>query len=112
MKGKNKMEEMNEIEKMDDNFKAKVEEKVVDKLATNYKLTNDVTTFIARAEVLNIIVAILNAFLGERQKDDSRKLTDLEVGAIQAAVNAENAKTEELFKAIEAVMNPNKNEEF
>lgn len=103
---------MEETNIMDERLKSKVEEKVVDKLSTNYKLTNDFTTFIARAEVLNIIVAILNAFLGERQKDDNRKLTDLELGAIQAAVNAENAKTEELFKAIEAVMNPNKNEEF
>jgi len=95
---------MDKLNNMDEKFKDKVEEKVAEKLSINYKLTGDFTTFIARVEALNIIVAIINAFLSERQKSDN-KLSDAELGAIQAAVNAENVKTEDLFKAIDAVMN-------
>jgi len=89
--------------KLPDEFKNKVEEKVADKLAVNYKLTNDVTTFISRSEALNIVVAIVNAFLSERQKSEN-KLSDAELGAIQNAVIAESAKTEELFKQIDTLI--------
>lgn len=105
------MEQNVENIEMDEKFKTKVEEKVADRLSINYKLTNDISTFIARLEALNIVVAILNAFLGERQKGEN-KLSDEELGAIQAAVTAENAKTEDLYKVIDAVMNKNKKEEF
>ena len=94
-------------EPLSEDFKEKVEQKVVEKLATNLDLTNAVTTFIARVEALNIVVTIMNAFLGERQKGEN-KLSDEELGAIQAAVTAENAKTEDLYKVIDAVMNKNK----
>ena len=95
---------MEEPVKMDERIKDKVERKVADKLSLNYKVTNDVTTFIARIEALNIVVAIINAFLAERQKGEN-KLPDAELVAIQAAVNAETAKTEDLYKVISALMN-------
>lgn len=95
---------MEETNIMDERLKSKVEEKVVDRISTNYKVTNDITTFISRIEALNIIVAVINAFLGERQGSEN-KLTDAEVAAIQNAINIENAKTDKLFQEIDAVMN-------
>lgn len=94
-------------EKMSDEFKEKVEQKVVDKLVTNLDLTNAVTTYIARIEALNIAVNIFNAFLSERQKGEN-KLSAAELGAVQAAVNAENTRTEDLFKQIDSALNKKK----
>lgn len=95
--------------KLPDDFKDKVQKKVVDKLAVNYKLTNDVTTFISRSEALNIVVAVLNAFLSERQKGEN-KLSDAELGAIQKAVISESVKTEDLFQQIDELMKKEKGE--
>ena len=89
------MEETKET--MSDEFKEKVEQKVVDKLVTNLDLTNAVTTYIARIEALNIVVKIFNAFLSERQQTEN-KISDAELGAVQAVVNIENTKTEDLFE--------------
>lgn len=95
--------------KLPDDFKDKVQKKVVDKLAVNYKLTNDVTTFISRSEALNIVVAVLNAFLSERHKGEN-KLSDAELGAIQKAVISESVKTEDLFQQIDELMKKEKGE--
>ena len=95
--------------KLPDDFKDKVEKKVVDKLAVNYKLTNDVTTFISRSEALNIVVAVINAFLSERQKGEN-KLSDAELKAIQKAVISESIKTEDLFQQIDELMKKEKGE--
>lgn len=90
-----------------DNFDKRVEKKVVDKLSVNYKVTNDITTLIARLESMNIVVAIINAFLGERQKGEN-KLTDLELAAIQNAVSIETKKTQELYDEIDSIMKKEK----
>ena len=91
---------------LDDEHKQRAEEKVADKLSMQYKVTMDVNSCIARNEAMNIVVAIINAFLSERQKGDN-KLTDAELKAIQNAVAVENAKTDKLFKEVDAIMKGN-----
>lgn len=98
---------MEEKEMMSEDFKNKVEAKVEEKIATNFDVTRNFTTFLARIEAMNIVVTIINAFLNERQKADN-KLSDAELLAIQHAVEIENTKTENLYKAIDEAMNKNK----
>ena len=98
------MEEHNE---MTEEFKTRVADKVADKLSLNYKITNDFTSLIARIEAMNIVVAIINAFLGERQKGEN-KLSEEELKAIQNAVSIESTKTDNLYKEIEELMKKEK----
>lgn len=96
---------MSEMKRTDEKFTNRVEEKVVNRLSDSYKVTHDFTSFLARVEGLNIVVAIINAVLAETQKEGSEnKIPDNILGAVQAAVNSENEKTAEIFKTIEAAI--------
>ena len=84
-------------------FEERVEEKVANKMATNYDVSNKVTTLIARIEATNIVVAVFNGLLNELQKGEN-KLTDNVLAGIQNAVSIETKKTEELYAELDSFM--------
>lgn len=84
-------------------FEERVEEKVANKMATNYDVSNKVTTLIARIEATNIVVAVFNGLLNELQKGEN-KLADNVLTGIQNAVSIETKKTEELYAELDSFM--------
>lgn len=84
-------------------FEERVEEKVANKMATNYDVSNKVTTLIARIEATNIVVAVFNGLLNELQKGEN-KLADNVLAGIQNAVSIETKKTEELYAELDSFM--------
>lgn len=88
-------------------FEERVEEKVVDKMSTNYDVSNKVTTLIARIEATNIVVAVFNGLLNELQKGEN-KLADNVLAGIQNAVSIETKKTEDLYAELDSIMKSEK----
>lgn len=59
---------------------------------------------LARQEALEMFGNLINYFLQERQKDENRKLSDVELSAIQAGVNAEVKKTAEIVDQLKEIL--------
>ena len=88
---------------MNDSINERANEVAKNNAINQAELTSKLNVISARAEVLSMVVNILNAFLGVRQGTD-RALTDDEIAAIQNAINQENAVTNQLYNQIEATL--------
>lgn len=88
---------------MNDSINERANEAAKTNSINQAELTSKLNVISARAEVLSMVVNILNAFLGVRQGTD-RALTDDEIAAIQNAINQENAVTNQLYNQVEATL--------
>lgn len=61
-------------------------------------------SLLARAETINITLNLLNAWLAVRQEDETKKISDKELAAIQTAVDREIAKSEQLYAQLQAYL--------